>query len=120
MDKPAAAPDDLTASVPRFLVEVIAWMAAPWALWSTSAVLAIAAVAVLIAVPTIVGQPGAKKQRVPIAVPAAVAIGVELIQPVVAVVASAFAWPSWITVIVVVLAVIAGAAQLRRWRWMTS
>ena len=112
------APDGIASSAPRFIIELIAWVATPWALWSHSIALAIASVGVLIGIPTLVGMPGVKDQPPALAVGPAVAIAVELIQPVAAVISSGVAW-SWLAAIgVLAFALAMLALQVPRWRWM--
>ena len=112
------APDPIWSSAPRFVVELIAWVATPLALWSHSIVLAIASVVLLIGVPTLVGMPGAKNHTPTFTVGAPGAIAVELIQPVAAVASSValWSWPVGIDVLVACLAVL--GLQVPRWRWM--
>ena len=116
----AAAPDSLSASVPRFLVEIIAWVAAPWALVPHSIWLAVLADVLLIGLPTVFGMPGAKKQKNPVSIPARPAIALELLQPVAACVAAFAAWPPIVASLVVALSLAACGLQLRRWRWMLA
>jgi hypothetical protein len=112
------APDGISSSAPRFLVELIAWVATPWALWSHSIILAIASVVVLIGVPTFVGMPGVKNQPPALAVGPIAAIAVDLIQPAAAVISSGAAW-SWVAAIgVLALSMVMLVLQLPRWRWM--
>ncbi|MEU8432806.1 hypothetical protein AB0F18_07790 [Streptomyces sp. NPDC029216] len=97
----AGGPD--VASVLRFATELCAWVATPWALASWSVVAAVAAVVLLIGLPTVFATPGDKKQ-VLVAVPGAVTVGLVLLQLVAAVVASWTAWPVWAATTVTVLA----------------
>ena len=90
----AAAADPLSASAPRFLVEIIAWVAAPWALAAHSIWLAVLADVLLIGLPAVFGMPGAKRQKNPVSIPARQAIALELLQPVAACVAAYAAWPT--------------------------
>jgi len=120
MSTDEAAPDTLLRSAPRFLVELVAWVAAPWALVGHSVALAVIAVLLLIGVPTVFGMPGAKKQSVRVAVSAPLAIGLECAQAVVAVVAAAVIWPLPAVLAVTAVAVVAGALQWPRWRWMLA
>ncbi len=115
-----AAPDPLWAAAPRFVVEIVAWVAAPWALASRSIALAVVAVVVLIGVPAVCGTPGAKAQRPLVPVPGRVSIVLELALYVVAVVASWAAWPPPAAIAVTVLAVGAAALQVPRWRWLAD
>ncbi|MCW2751553.1 MAG: hypothetical protein JWR83_2663 [Aeromicrobium sp.] len=112
------ATDELSSSAPRFVVELIAWVASPLALWSHSVVLAIASVVVLIGVPTLIGMPGVKNQRPAVAVGPVAAIAVELIQPVAAVISSVAVWSWLVGVGVLVLSLAMLVLQLPRWRWM--
>jgi hypothetical protein len=116
----AAAADPLSASAPRFLVEIIAWVAAPWALATHSIWLAILADVLLIGLPTVFGMSGAKKQKNPVSIPARPAIALELLQPVAACGAAFAAWPTIVASLVVVASLVACALQLRRWRWMLT
>jgi hypothetical protein len=114
----AAAADPLSASAPRFLVEIIAWIAAPWALAAHSIWLAVLADVLLIGLPTMFGMAGAKKQKNPVSIPARPAIALELLQPVAACVAAFAAWPTIVAALVVVASLAACVLQLPRWRWM--
>ena len=92
-------------------------MATPWALWGWSVWAAIASVVVLIGLPTVFSTPG-DKANVIVPVPGIGTILLTLLQFVAAVVAAAFAWPTWAAVLVAVLVVAAAATQLARWRWL--
>ena len=116
----AVAPDTLSVSAPRFAVEIIAWIAAPWALAAHSVILAGLADGLLIGLPTVFGMPGAKKQRTPIAITAVPALALELLQPAAAAAAAWFAGPAWLATVVTAIALLACALQARRWRWMLA
>jgi hypothetical protein len=115
-----AAVDSLGVSAPRFLVEIIAWVAAPWALAAYSIWLAVLADVLLIGLPTVFGMPGAKKQKNPVSIPARPAIALELLQPVAACVAAFVAWPPIVASLVLAVSLAACGLQLRRWRWMLT
>jgi hypothetical protein len=117
-DRPPAAPDPLGVSAPRFLVEIVAWVATPWALAPHSVWLAVLAGVTLIGLPTVYGMPGAKKQRNPVPIPAGPAIALELLQPAAACVAAFVAWPAAAGWLVVALSLVACVLQGERWRWM--
>src|SRR5262249_21689985 len=53
---PATAPDTIVAAAPRFLIEIVAWVATPWALAPHSIVLAVLADVLLIGLPTVDGR----------------------------------------------------------------
>jgi hypothetical protein len=116
MTAPAERPG---ASALRFLTELVAWVATPWALWHTSIALAIASVVVLIALPTIFGTPGDKRQ-VMVPVPGWFTIGLVVLQLVAAAISSYAAWPLGIAIAVWVLAVACVVTERPRWQWLAS
>ena len=113
----ASAPDGRLASALRFATELVAWVGAPWALWSHSAWLAVGSVVVLIGLPTVFQTPG-DKPRVVVPVPGFVTVLMVLLQLVAAVVAAWFAWPTAVAVIVSALAVACVVTEQPRWRWL--
>ncbi|MEU9017403.1 hypothetical protein [Actinomadura sp. NPDC048394] len=112
-----AAPDGRAASALRFLAEIIAWVAAPWALAPHSIVLAVLADVVLIGLPTVFSTPG-DKARVMVPVPGAVTIGLVLLQLAAAVAASWAAWPVPVAIAVTVLCAAVVVFEQPRWRWL--
>jgi hypothetical protein len=116
----AAAADPVSASAPRFLIEIIAWIAAPWALAPHSIWLAVLVDVLLIGLPTVFGMPGAKKQKNPVSIAAVPAIALELLQPVAACVSAFAAWPAVVAYSVVAASLAACLLQLHRWRWMLT
>ncbi|MGW0484963.1 hypothetical protein [Nonomuraea sp. NPDC003214] len=112
-----ARPDDRVASVFRFATELVAWVAAPWALASFSVPLAVLSVVVLIGLPTVFATPGDKRQ-VLVAVPGPVTIALVLLQLVVAVAASWAAWHPVAAGVVSALAAVTAVLELPRWRWL--
>jgi signal transduction histidine kinase len=114
------AADSLLASAPRFLVELIAWIAVPWTLAPYGIWLAVLADVLLIGLPTVFGMPGAKKQRNPVGIPARPAIALELLQPAAACVGAAIAWPTAVAMVVVAAALATCVLQRQRWRWMLA
>ncbi|MEU3455519.1 hypothetical protein ABZ671_18255 [Micromonospora sp. NPDC006766] len=101
----------------RFAVESVAWVATPWALSGVSIPLAVAAVVVLIGLPTIFATPG-DKAHVLVSVPGYVTIGMVVLQMAAAAVASWIAWPTVVASIVSVLVAATIVAELPRWRWL--
>jgi hypothetical protein len=114
-----ASPDSRPASALRFITELIAWTATPWALAPHSVLLAIASVVVLIGVPTVFQTPGDKARTV-VPVPGFVTILIVLLQLVAAVVSSWFAWPLPVAVLVTLLALACLYTERLRWRWLLS
>jgi len=108
------------ASALRFLTELIAWVAAPWALWPHSIPLAIVAVVLLIGLPTVFGTPGDKPGGVHVPVPGVVTILLVLLQLVAATVAAWVAWPWWAAGPVTLLCLVVPVTELPRWRRLLS
>lgn len=119
-EEPAPGPpDDRAASVLWFAVELVAWVATPWALADHSWLLAALSLVLLIGLPTILSTPG-DKANVIIAVPGWVTILLVLLQLVAAVVSSWVLWPAWAAVVVTVLAAATLVTERPRWRWLVS
>ncbi|MFI9830068.1 hypothetical protein ACIHIX_20525 [Streptomyces sp. NPDC051913] len=112
-------PDDRRASVLRFATELVAWVAAPWALAPYSWALAVLAVVVLIGLPTVFSTPGDKAQVI-VPVPGVVTILLVLLQLVTAVVAAWWAWPVWAAVVVSALAAATLVTERPRRRWLLT
>jgi len=104
----------------RFLAELIAMTATPWALWHYSAVVAVVSVAILIGLPAIFSTPGDRPGGDgPIAVPGAVTIAIVLIHLAAAAVASWLIWPWWLAATVTVLCIAVVSTEQTRWRALT-
>jgi hypothetical protein len=112
--------DSGLGSVTRFLSELAAWVAAPWAAARVSWLLAIAVLVVLVVLPSVFNVPGDKHRVGGVAVPGAVRIGVELVLFGAAIAGAVIAWPIWVWLMVVVLVAVTVVAQLKRWRWLLS
>ncbi|MFF4348389.1 hypothetical protein [Streptomyces sp. NPDC001530] len=112
-------PDDRAASALRFAVELVAWVATPWALAAHSWLLAVLSVVLLIGLPTCFSTPG-DKAHVIIAVPGRVTILLVLLQLAAAVTSSWLAWPAWAAGLVTLLAAATLVTERPRWRWLTS
>lgn len=105
----------------RFLTELIAWVAAPWALWPHSIPLAIGSVVLLIGLPAIFGTPGDRPGGGPlVAVPGIVTVLLVLIQLVAATAAAWALGPWWAAAAVTVLCLIVTGTEQPRWRWLIS
>lgn len=103
----------------RFASELVAWIAAPWALSRWSVPAAVVAVVILIGVPSVFATRGDKKQ-VPVAVPGWATIAMMVVLLAAAVLGAWFAWPVWAAVLVTILAAATVIAELPRWRWLSS
>ncbi|WP_198940420.1 hypothetical protein [Micromonospora sp. CB01531] len=112
-DRPPRRPD--LASALRFLIELVAWVATPWALAPHSAALAVASVLVLIGLPTVLATPGDKKNAI-VPVPGVVTIALVVLQLAAAAVSAWFAWPRPVAVAVAALALATVVTELPRWR----
>ncbi len=115
----SARPEDRGASVLRFAVELVAWVATPWALAGHSWLLAALSVVLLVGLPTCFSTPGDKAQVI-IAVPGWVTILLVLLQLAAAVASSWLAWPVWAAGPVTLLAAATVVTERRRWRWLVS
>jgi hypothetical protein len=114
------AVDSPLASATRFLSELTAWVAAPWAASRLSVILAVAVLVVLVALPAAFNVPGDKHKVGGRAVSGPVRIGIELLLFAAGVAGAAWAWPGWAAAAGAVLVVVAAAANLPRWRWLIA
>jgi hypothetical protein len=101
-------------AVLRFVSEIVAWVATPWALAVHSPVLAGAALLLLIGLPAVFATPG-DKVKVVVAVPGTVTIGLSVLQLLAAVVAAWAAWPVPVAVVVWALVGVTIYSELPRW-----
>lgn len=105
----------------RFLAELVAWVAVPWALWPHSALLAIVAVLLLIVPPLVFGAPGDRPGGdPPFAAPGAVTILSVAAHLVGAICAAWTIWPAWLAVAVTALCLIVVATEQPRWRSLVT
>jgi hypothetical protein len=105
----------------RFLAELIAMTATPWALWHYSILLAIASVVILIGLPAIFSTPGDRPGGDgPIAVPGVVTILIVLIHLTAATVAAWMIWPWWLATAVTALCIVVIGTEQSRWRALTG
>lgn len=101
----------------RFLAELVAWVAAPWALWPHSIPLAISALIVLIVPPAIFGTPGDRPGGdPPVAAPGIVTILSVLAHLIAATVSAWVIWPVWLAVAVTTLCIAVVVSEQPRWR----
>lgn len=118
-EKSPAGHNDGRAAL-RFLTELIAWVATPWALWPYSPVLAVGAVAILIGLPAVFSTPGDRPgggALVP--VPGMVTIALVLIQLIAATTAAWVIWPPWLAAPVTALCLLVPITEQPRWRRLT-
>ncbi len=111
------AVDNPVGAVSRFLVEVAAWVAAPWAASRVHWVLAVVVLVVLLWLPGVYSVPGDKNfSGRPVSGP--VRIGIELLLMAAAVAGAWVVWPDWAAITVTAVTAVALVANLPRWRWL--
>lgn len=112
-------PGDRAGSACRLTIELVGWIAAPWALGSSSPLLGLSAVVVLIGLASVFGTAGDRGQPKPplVAVPGYVTVALVLVQFAAALIASWYLQP-WFGFVVLWLVLIGVAAELPRWRWL--
>jgi len=101
----------------RFLVEVIAWVAGPWAAATQNFWLFIPAAVVLIGLPAIFSTRGDKRNIV-VATPGPLRALLELGLQVVAVGAAWVVWPAWLAVASTIVVIAAVATGIPRTMWL--
>lgn len=117
MSRDPNAVDNPVGATSRFLVELAAWVAAPWAASRTSWVLAVVVLVVLLWLPGFYNVPGDKNfSGRPVSGPLRIAI--ELLLMAAAVWGAWSVWPDWAAITVSVVTGIALLANLPRWRWL--
>lgn len=105
----------------RFAVELVAWVAGPWAVadltgqWWT----AIPALAVLLGLPAVFNTPGDKNQT-GVPTPGPIRIGIELLVTGAAVAGAWIVWPAWAAALVALVALGSWVAGWRRVRWLAA
>jgi hypothetical protein len=129
-DQPGGEDDGLTGPSPydtplssglRFIMELVAWTAGPWAAaeLADNALVAIPALVVLVAIPGIFSTPG-DKHSVVVPTPGPVRVVLEILLFAVAVAGAWVVWPEWAASLVTLVAVGALITGHRRTRWLLS
>ncbi|MCZ6862824.1 MAG: hypothetical protein O7I42_21590 [Alphaproteobacteria bacterium] len=104
----------------RFLSELIAWVAGPWAIAAIfSGWLAIPALVLLVGLPGVFSTPGDKRQII-VATPGPLRVLIELLQYSVAVIAPWIIWPGWAAVLCVFCVIASIVVGLPRLRWLMA
>jgi len=105
----------------RFVVELIAWVGTPWALWPHSIALAIGAAVLLIGLPALFSTPGDRPGAgTLVSVPGFVTIVLVVMQLAAATAAAWVIWPAWAAAAVTVLCLIVLVTEQPRWRRLLS
>jgi len=109
--------DTALSAATRFGVELVAWVAGPWAIADLTGTwwMAVLAVIVLVGVPAIFSTPGDKNQII-VATPGPLRVAIEVALLAVAIVSAWIVWPRWAAIAACVLGLamlITGASRLR-------
>ena len=103
----------------RFGVEVIAWVAGPWAAAQISIWLAIPVAIVLVGMPAIFSTTGDKKQVV-VATPGPIRVRIEFALQAAALAGAWIAWPTWLAVVCTVVIGVSLVSGVPRMRWLLA
>lgn len=109
--------DTLLSGGLRFLAELIAWVACPWAAAQVSIWLAIPVLIILVGLPAVFSTPGDKRQIV-VATPGPLRVLIELALHVAAVVCVWLVWPAWLALLSTLVVIAAVALGIPRTRWL--
>ncbi len=111
-------PSDTVASASlRFSIEVLAWVAGPWATAGVSPWLIAPTAVVLIGLVGIFSTPG-DKTKIVVATPGPVRLAIELVLHVVVAIAPWLIWPQWAAIACVLVVIGSLVAGIPRTRWM--
>jgi len=105
----------------RFLIELVAWVAGPWAVadLTDAGWAAIPAALVLLGLPSVFNTPG-DKNTTGVPTPGLIRIGIEAILLAAAVAGAWVVWPTWAAVAVSVVGALMIITGLRRYRWLAA
>lgn len=105
----------------RFLIELAAWVAGPWAVAEItgSGWWAIPTAVVLLGLPALFNTPG-DKEFDGIPTPGPVRIAIEMLLLAAAVAGAWIAWPPWAGVVVSVLGMVMLVTGVPRYRWLAA
>ena len=117
-DGPGVSPYDThVSSGTRFLIELTAWIAGPWAAGDVLGGWAVApTLVVLLALPSLFNTPGDKKTTAGVATPGPVRIVIEMVLLAAALWGAWTVWPIWLAVVVTVVGVVMLVSGFRRYR----
>lgn len=116
------SPYDTPASAgTRFGVELVAWVAGPWATADVigSWWVALPALVVLVGLPSVFNTPG-DKNTTGVATPGPIRIAIEMFLLAVAVGSAWIVWPLWAAVVVTLLGAVMLVTGLPRYRWLAA
>lgn len=102
----------------RFVMELIAWVAGPWAVWVLVSPWAMpVALVVLVGLPAVFSTPG-DKNTIIVATPGPVRILIELFLHAVALIAPLLVWPPYVGVIAILLVLGSLVVGIPRLIWL--
>lgn len=101
----------------RFLTELIAWVAGPWAVALLSKWLILPALVILVGLPAVFSTRNDKRHII-VPTPGPVRVGLELLLYSVAALAPWFVWPAAISVLAVGIVVASLVAGIPRFLWL--
>jgi len=105
----------------RFLIELVAWVAGPWAVADAvgSGWAAVPAVGVLLGSPALFNTPGDKKTT-GVPTPGPIRILIELVLLAAAIAGAWMVWSPWAAVAVSLAGVLMVITGIRRYRWLAK
>ena len=109
--------DSLVSSSLRFLSELIAWVAGPWAVALFSTWLVLPALALLVALPAVFSTRNDKRTIV-VSTPGPVRVALEVLLYTVAVIAPLFVWPNAVSVMAIGIVVASFLTGIPRMMWL--
>lgn len=109
--------DTLVSGALRFLVEIIAWVAGPWAVAQISLWLVVPVLVILVGMPAVFSTVG-DKRKVIVPTPGPVRVLIELLLYVVAVGGAWIAWPIVPAIVSTVIVIAALATGIPRTMWL--
>ena len=101
----------------RFLTELIAWIAGPWAISQVSPWLVLPTLVLLVGLPSVFSTRNDKRQVV-VPTPGPLRVGLELLLYVVALVAPWFVWPAAVSGVAAGIAIASLTAGIARTLWL--
>ncbi len=116
------SPYDTPASAgSRFAIELVAWVAGPWAAAEVAGLawVALPALLVLVGLPAVFNTPG-DKHTDGIATPGPIRIGIEVLLLAVAVGSAWIVWPPWAAIAAALLGIVMVVTGLPRYRWLAT
>lgn len=119
---PGVSPyDTYVSSGTRFLIELTAWIAGPWAAadvaggWA-----AVPTLLVLLLLPSLFNTPGDKRTTGGVATPGPIRIVIEMVLLAAALWGAWTVWPTWLAVVVTAVGAVMLVSGFARYRWLAA